>query len=60
MDSQEELQEFLLLESQCSANFGLAGNISTYYRVYYIEDERSAMSDKSLIKTNNRDVKIII
>ncbi|XP_024868454.1 uncharacterized protein LOC112452461 [Temnothorax curvispinosus] len=43
-DSQEELQEFLLLESQCSGNFELADNISTYSE-YSIEDERGTMSD---------------
>ncbi|XP_032676112.1 uncharacterized protein LOC116846420 [Odontomachus brunneus] len=45
-DSQEELQEFLLLESQCSGNLGLAGNMSeTSYDERHIEDERGSMSD---------------
>nr|XP_012219363.1 PREDICTED: uncharacterized protein LOC105670421 [Linepithema humile] len=48
VDSQEELQEFLLLESQCSGNLGLAATISTskvFYDEYNIEDERGTMSD---------------
>lgn len=59
-DSQEELQEFLLLESQCSGNFGLAGNISTSYSEYYSEDERGTMSGRILFKTNDRHVEVII
>lgn len=46
-DSQEELQEFLLLESQCSGNLGLAGNISTSEiscNEHHSEDERGTMS----------------
>ncbi|XP_070163152.1 uncharacterized protein [Polyergus mexicanus] len=47
-DSQEELQEFLLLESQCSRNLGLASNAFTseeFYNEYYTDDERGTMSD---------------
>lgn len=47
-DSQEELQEFLLLESQCSGNLGLAGNMSTSEvscNEPHSEDERGTMSD---------------
>lgn len=47
-DSQEELQEFLLLESQCSGNLGLAGNMSTSEvscSDHHSEDERGTMSD---------------
>ncbi|XP_017787788.1 PREDICTED: uncharacterized protein LOC108570439 [Habropoda laboriosa] len=47
-DSQEELQEFLLLESQCSGNLGLAGNMSTSEvscSEHHSEDERGTMSD---------------
>lgn len=45
-DSQEELQEFLLLESQCSGNLGLASNVSTSEVSYehHSEDERGTMS----------------
>lgn len=46
-DSQEELQEFLLLESQCSGNLGLAGNMSTSEvscSEHHSEDERGTMS----------------
>lgn len=46
-DSQEELQEFLLLESQCSGNLGLAGNMSTSEvscNEHHSEDERGTMS----------------
>ncbi|KAI4478107.1 hypothetical protein M0802_014592, partial [Mischocyttarus mexicanus] len=46
-DSQEELQEFLLLESQCSGHLGLATtNISTSEVSYehHSEDERGTMS----------------
>lgn len=46
-DSQEELQEFLLLESQCSGNLGLAGNMSTSEAScseHHSEDERGTMS----------------
>lgn len=46
-DSQEELQEFLLLESQCSGNLGLAGNMSTSEvscDEHHSEDERGTMS----------------
>lgn len=41
-----ELQEFLLLESQCSGNFGLAGNIFISYNEYCIEDDRGTVSGK--------------
>ncbi|XP_015434422.1 PREDICTED: uncharacterized protein LOC107190182 [Dufourea novaeangliae] len=47
-DSQEELQEFLLLESQCSGNLGLAGNMSASEvscSDHHSEDERGTMSD---------------
>lgn len=46
-DSQEELQEFLLLESQCSGNLGLAENVSTSELSYHeqnSEHERDTMS----------------
>lgn len=46
-DSQEELQEFLLLESQCSGNLGLAGNMSiseVSCNEHHSEDERGTMS----------------
>ena len=44
-DSQEELQEFLLLESQCSGNLGLATNFSTSeISDHPREDERGTMS----------------
>lgn len=46
-DSQEELQEFLLLESQCSGNLGLAGNMSASEvscNEHHSEDERGTMS----------------
>ena len=46
-DSQEELQEFLLLEGECSGNLGLAGNVSSSEMFYYDEpsdDERGTMS----------------
>ena len=46
-DSQEELQEFLLLESQCSGNLGLAGNMSASEvscSEHHSEDERGTMS----------------
>lgn len=47
VDSQEELQEFLLLESQCSGNLGLAGNMSASEvscSEHHSEDERGTMS----------------
>ncbi|XP_072764147.1 uncharacterized protein [Anoplolepis gracilipes] len=46
-DSQEELQEFLLLESQCSGNLGLASDAFTseFYSEYCTDDERGTMSD---------------
>lgn len=57
-DSQEELQEFLLLESQCSGNLGLAGNVSeASYDERYTEDERGSMSGRMSLKINDRDVK---
>lgn len=46
VDSQDELQEFLLLESQCSGNFGLAGDISTSYNKYCTEDDRGTVSGR--------------
>lgn len=58
-DSQEELQEFLLLESQCSGDLGLAANILSTseidftYDEHYIEDERGTMSGRISLKTNN-------
>lgn len=57
-DSQEELQEFLLLESQCSGNLGLASNAFTSEVFYneYTDDERSTMSGRTLFKTNDRNV----
>jgi len=54
-DSQEELQEFLLLESQCSGNLGLAGNVfasEVSCDGYRTEDERGTMSGRILLKTN--------
>lgn len=45
-DSQEELQEFLLLESQCKGNLGLAGNVPTSYDEYCTEDEKDTMSGR--------------
>jgi hypothetical protein len=54
-DSQEELQEFLLLESQCSGNLGLAGNVfasEISCDGYRMEDERGTMSGRILLKTN--------
>jgi len=54
-DSQEELQEFLLLESQCSGNLGLAGNVfasDVSCDGYRTEDERGTMSGRILFKTN--------
>jgi hypothetical protein len=55
-NSQEELQEFLLLESQCSGTIGLAGNISGS-EIYYhddksSDDERGAMSGISRLQNN--------
>ncbi|KAG7188130.1 hypothetical protein KM043_013353 [Ampulex compressa] len=47
-DSQEELQEFLLLESQCSGNLGFGSATSTtemYFSEHQSEDERGTMSD---------------
>ncbi|XP_011141360.2 uncharacterized protein LOC105184336 [Harpegnathos saltator] len=45
-DSQEELQEFLLLESQCSGNLGLASDMSeATYDDHPSEDEGGSMSD---------------
>lgn len=57
-DSQEELQEFLLLESQCSGNLGLASNAFTSEVFYseYTDDERGTMSGRTLFKTNDRNV----
>lgn len=58
-DSQEELQEFLLLESQCSGNLGLASNAFTsevFYHEYCTDDERGTMSGRTLLKTNDRNV----
>lgn len=58
-DSQEELQEFLLLESQCSGNLGLANNAFTsevFYNEYCTDDERDTMSGRTLLKTNIRNV----
>ena len=44
-DSQDELQEFLLLESQCSGNLGLATNFSSSeISDHHSEDERGTMS----------------
>lgn len=44
-DSQDELQEFLLLESQCSGNLGLATNYSSSeISDHHSEDERGTMS----------------
>lgn len=46
-NSQEELQEFLLLESQCSGTMGLASDMSqseVYYHDDQSEDERGTMS----------------
>lgn len=44
-DSQEELQEFLLLESQCSGNLGLATNFSnSEISDHHSDDERGTMS----------------
>lgn len=44
-DSQEELQEFLLLESQCSGNLGLATNYSnSEISDHHSDDERGTMS----------------
>lgn len=54
-DSQEELQEFLLLESQCSGNLGLAGNVSeASYGEHYTDDERGSMSGRISLKTNGK------
>lgn len=56
-DSQEELQEFLLLESQCSGNLGLAGNVfasEVSCDGYRTEDERGTMSGRILFNTNYR------
>lgn len=56
-DSQEELQEFLLLESQCSGNLGLAANILSMnevdcsYAEHCIEDE-GTMSGRISFNTN--------
>lgn len=60
-DSQEELQEFLLLESQCSGNLGLASNAFTSEVFYseYTDDERGTMSGRTLFKTNDRNVLFI-
>lgn len=58
-DSQEELQEFLLLESQCSGNLGLASNVFTsevFHSEYCTDDERGTMSGRILLKTNDRNV----
>lgn len=52
-DSQEELQEFLLLESQCSGNLGLASNAFTseaFNNEYCTDDERGTMSGRTLLK----------
>lgn len=60
-DSQEELQEFLLLESQCSGNLGLASNAFTseeFYNEYCTDDERGTMSGRTLLKTNDRNVRL--
>lgn len=53
-DSQEELQEFLLLESQCSGNLELASNAFTSEVFYseYTDDEQGTMSGRILFKTN--------
>lgn len=51
-NSQEELQEFLLLESQCSGTLGL-GDISShelYYHDDHSEDERGTMSGSFICK----------
>lgn len=51
-DSQEELQEFLLLESQCSGNLGLAGDVSEVsYDEHHTEDERGSMSGRMSLKS---------
>lgn len=56
VDSQEELQEFLLLESQCG-NLGLASTTSTSKMFdEYSTEERSTMSGRSLFKTNNKNL----
>lgn len=49
-DSQEELQEFLLLESQCSGNLGLATNFSnSEISDHHSDDERGTMSGIYLV-----------
>lgn len=56
-DSQEELQEFLLLESQCSGNLGLAGDMSeASYGEHHTDDERGSMSGRISLQTNALDV----
>lgn len=55
-DSQEELQEFLLLESQCSGTLGLAAHASSsgmFYCDELSDDERGTMSGTVFVGSTN-------
>lgn len=54
-NSQEELQEFLLLESQCSGTVGLGSDISSHEMYYHddqSDDERATMSGIFVLQHN--------